>query len=316
MARRYKNKYIRTHTHIRGLIKYGLGFIDEPYALFDPGTDHYEPRVVEPDYAKIKNPNPDSIQVTWIGHTTFLIQLGGINILTDPHFSHRASPLQWIGPKRLAKPGIPINKLPKIDLVLISHDHYDHLDVGTVRALGNSVRYVVPLGLKEWFKKKHLTNVVERDWWDFVEEFGMKFTCVPTQHFSGRVPFRFNQTLWCGWVIEHMGKKIFFAGDTGYSPHFSEIHQKFGHMDLSLIPIGAYHPRFLMKDVHVDPREAVRAHKDLESKQSIGMHWGTFRLTYEATNEPPAYLKKVLQEEHIPEEAFITLAFGETFHLE
>jgi L-ascorbate metabolism protein UlaG (beta-lactamase superfamily) len=300
------------HTHIRGLIKYGFGFVDEPYALFEPTKNHYEPIAVEPDYEKIQNPPKDKIQVTWIGHSSFLVQMGGVNFLTDPHFSKRASPMQWVGPKRVIKPALPINKLPKIDAVLISHDHYDHLDLGTVRALGNKVRYIVPLALADWFKKKKLTNVIDRDWWENTEEAGLTFTCTPAQHFSGRVLGRYNQTLWAAWVVEHKGRKLYFGGDSGYSPHFSEVHQKFGAMDLSLIPIGAYHPRFLMKDMHIDPREAVRAHKDLESKLSVGMHWGTFKLTYEAMNEPPAYLRKVLEQEQIPLRSFVTLPIGAT----
>lgn len=313
MARRFHNQYTRSSTSFKRLLKWRFGFIDEPFALFDGKGEAYVHSVVKPNFEAINKPQQDAIQVTWVGHTTFLLQVAGVNFLTDPHFSKRASPLQWLGPKRMIAPALALEDLPHIDMVVISHDHYDHLDLETVKKLGNAPHYAVPLGLKKWFSNIGITNVVERNWWESFEYHGLTLTAVPVQHFSGRVPFRFNQTLWSGWVIEGGGKKIFFGGDTGYSKHFHEIYERFGPMDLSLLPIGAYHPRTLMKTVHVDPREAVEAHKDLHSKQSIGMHWGTFRLTTEPTGEPPAYLNKVLEEEGLSKEDFRTLSFGETF---
>jgi N-acyl-phosphatidylethanolamine-hydrolysing phospholipase D len=208
-----------------------------------------------------------------------------------------------------------LEDLPPIHAVIISHNHYDHLDEQTIERLGNQPTYFVPLGLSRWLKKRGAHRVIELDWWQSSSSAGLKFHSVPIQHFSGRTPFDRNKTLWSGWVIEGRKGKIFFAGDTGYSPVFKEIGERFGPMSLSLIPIGAYRPRWFMKPVHVDPPEAVRIHQDIKSRQSIASHWGTFKLSLEPLGEPPHYLEKALKEAGIDRNEFVIMKFGETLSL-
>ena len=255
--------------------------------------------------------------ITWIGHTTFLIQMGGINILTDPHFSERASPISWAGPKRYTPPGISLEELPLIDFVILSHNHYDHLDLATIRQLQekqsqNPPLFFVPLGLKSWFNNIGIENVKELDWGDHDKFKTLTIHSVPLQHYSSRTLWDRNETLWAGWVIEYNQRTIFFAGDTGYSKDFKEIGKSFGPIDLSLLPIGAYAPRRLMKPIHINPEEAVKIHQDVQSRYSIGMHWGTFLLTTEDMDEPPRHLKKALQEANVSETEFFLMKHGET----
>jgi N-acyl-phosphatidylethanolamine-hydrolysing phospholipase D len=251
--------------------------------------------ISEPDLVRIKNPDSDQIQITWVGHSTFLIQMDGVNVLTDPIFNSRSSPFSFGGVKRLVPPGLRFEDLPRIHAVLISHNHYDHLDEQTVERLGNKPKYFVPLGLSRWFEKRGIDNLIELDWWQSFSSKGLKFDCVPVQHFSGRTPFDRNKTLWSGWIVEGGKRKIFFAADTGYSPVFKEIGERFGPVRVSLIPIGASRPRWFMKPVHVDPPEAVRIHQDTNSRQSIASHWGTFKMSDESLAEPLVYLQKALE---------------------
>ncbi len=273
----------------------------------------YQPQRVQPDLQRLQTPpDPDRFQVTWIGHATFLIQVGGKNFLSDPIYSRCCSPVYLPNLRRLAEPGIPFDLLPRIDGVLISHDHYDHLDRRTIRRLGGDPHYFFPLGITPWFQRLHYVNCHEADWGQSLRFGEISLHCVPAQHFSGRGVFDRNRTLWCGWILEHAGRKLYFAGDSGYSSLFAEIGREHGPIDCSLIPIGAYSPRWFMHPVHVDPREAVKIHCDVHSRQSIASHWGTFQLTNEPPGEPPIYLRKVLREEGLPEESFVTPRFGET----
>ncbi|MDP2647603.1 MAG: MBL fold metallo-hydrolase, partial [Desulfobacterales bacterium] len=255
--------------------------------------------------------------LTWIGHATMLLQLKGINILTDPQYSERASPFQWTGPRRVVPPGLALDKTPPIHLVIISHDHYDSLDRPSLRKLyarkgGGETTFLVPLGLKRWFEAEGIRRVIELDWWDQYDYRDLKITAVPVQHWSQRRPFERNKTLWAGWVVQSADFRFFFAGDTGYAGIFKEIGSKLGPFDLSAIPIGAYEPRWFMRTFHVNPREAVRIHLDVRSKKSVAMHWGTFPLTDEPLDEPPGKLAEALKELRVPEEAFQVLQHGET----
>jgi len=272
----------------------------------------FVPPVVAPDLNSINHAPGDAIQVTWIGHATFLIQAGGLNILTDPMFSERASPVAFAGPKRLAPPGIALKDLPRIDAVVFSHNHYDHLDEDSVKALGNAPRYFVPLGFTPWFKSHGIDNVQELDWWGSAELGGLRFHAVPAQHFSSRSLLDRNEALWSGWVIETPAGKIYFSGCTGYAPLFQEIGKRLGPMRLSFIPVGGYSPRWFMRAMHVDPTEAVRIHQDVRSEQSVGMHWATFKLTDEHLSEPPVYLNKALKDAGIGEDRFVVMKIGET----
>ena len=255
--------------------------------------------------------------ITWIGHSTLLIQYGGINILTDPHLTPRASPLSFVGPKRFTPPGLSADDLPVIDLIIISHNHYDHLDRITLEKLyehqpNNPPHIFVPLKLKKWFLDLGIENVTELDW-NESEKFGeWLIHAVPVQHWSWRTPWDRNKTLWAGWVLETKGFRFFFAGDTGYSQDFENLGKQFGQFDLAAIPIGGYEPRWFMKDSHVNPEEAVLIHQDINSRYSVGIHWGTFILTDEPVEEPPKCLLSALEKAEIPEEEFFVMEHGET----
>lgn len=264
---------------------------------------------------KIKNKNEaDFIEVTPINHSTFLIQYKGLNILTDPIYSDRCSPVQFAGPKRVHKPGINFKDLPQIDLIIISHDHYDHLDLDTIESLVKRDSPNIFLGLGVGERLESMENVSEMDWWDkakFSEELTVNF--VPVQHFSGRTLTDRNSTLWGGFVLEFKDKKIYFGGDSGYASHYNLTYEKFGKMDLAFLPIGAYAPRSFMKYAHMDPTEAIQAHKDLRAKQSIGMHYGTFQLTAEKIDEPVKLLKKELEKQKIESSDFLALKYGQSY---
>lgn len=261
--------------------------------------------------------------LTWIGHATFLIQINGMNILTDPQFSKRASPFAFAGPKRASQPGMSIDELPLIDVVVISHDHYDSLDIASLEGLvkhnqSKNIHFMVPLGLKEWFEELDLENieVTELDWGERHTINNIQFTAEPAQHWGKRTLFDAFERLWASWVIEHKDRKIFFAGDSGYVQHFKEIGDKYGSFDLALIPIGAYEPRWFMKPYHINPEEAVMVHQDIRSKYSVGMHWGTFILTDEPLDEPPVKLAEALDKSHIPSSTFEVYRHGEAKFLD
>jgi N-acyl-phosphatidylethanolamine-hydrolysing phospholipase D len=227
--------------------------------------------------------------VTWVGHSTLLVQLDGVNFLTDPTWSLRLGPWSGtVGVRRFTPPGIAFGDLPPIDFVLISHDHYDHLDEPTVRRLARAFnpRFVVPLGIKTWLADRGITNVSELDWSESIAVKGLTIVCAPAQHGSGRALVDNGQRLWASWVV--MGsKRFYFGGDTGYSPHFALIGEAFGPFDLAALPIGSYTPRVIARPVHMSPEEALRASLDLRSVRFIGIHWGTFALAQEASDEPP-----------------------------
>jgi N-acyl-phosphatidylethanolamine-hydrolysing phospholipase D len=299
-------------SHLRRLLRWQLRLGPPDPPAVPPATiPSYRPQITSPDLEKIRHPDPKAIQVSWVGHDTFLIQAAGCALLTDPIFSERASPLAFLGPRRHAPPGLAWQDLPRIDAVLISHNHYDHLDRPTIRRLGARPRYFVPLGLGTWFRDLGLDQVNEMDWWQSASG-PIRLTCVPAQHFSMRTPFDRNSTLWCGWVLQTPAGPVYFAGCSGYSPDFQEIGARLGPMRLSLLPIGCYRPRWFMQPMHVNPPEAVKVHQEVRSRQSIGMHWGTFRLTDEPLGEPPLYLKQAVAEAGLPPEDFTVMSLGET----
>jgi L-ascorbate metabolism protein UlaG (beta-lactamase superfamily) len=265
--------------------------------------------------------NVNEAVVTFINHATLLLQVQGFNFLTDPVFSDRVSPLSWLGPRRVREPGLKISELPKIDFVLLSHNHYDHLDLAALKGLKKlfNPKIIAPLGNEKYFRNKSFENICEIDWWDSIDltEQGaqqkVKVTSTPAQHWSSRSPFDLNKTLWGGFVLEAQDLKIFFAGDTGYDSHFESIFAKFGAMDISLLPIGSYEPQWFMKVQHMNPREAVQAHLDLKSQMSIGIHFGCFRLTDEGIHEPQKELDVALLEKAISAEQFKVPDHGQSF---
>lgn len=234
---------------------------------------------------------------TWIGHSTVLLQFGGLNVLTDPVFSQRAFPVQWLGPRRVMDPALPLDALPPLDVVLLSHNHYDHLDKPAVKRIAKAhphTTWIVPLGLGAYIRDWGPGNIVELDWWQQTAVNGLRVTATPARHFSGRWLGDRNKTLWCGFAFEIDGRRSFFAGDTAYHPEFGEIGARCGPFDFVMIPIGAYDPRWFMHVVHVGPEEAVQIYQDLAAPHAgaplplmLGMHWGTFRLTDEPMDEPP-----------------------------
>ena len=256
------------------------------------------------------------IAATFIGHASFLLRVGGLAVLTDPVFSDRASPVQWAGPKRVRPPGLALEALPKIDLLLLSHNHYDHLDLKALRALRRrfpAMAIVTGLGNRRFLQARGVAGAVELDWWQTAAlPGGVRVTAVPARHFSARTLWDRNKTLWCGLYLEAAGRKIYFAGDSGASRAFTEIGRRLGPPDLALLPIGAYAPRAMMGTVHMNPAEAVRAVQDLGGARALGMHFGTFRLTAEAIDAPPAELRRALAEAGVPAERFTTLDVGET----
>lgn len=285
-----------------------------------PGPESYHFPLAKNDPAFLKQ-NRDKNTLTWIGHATVLLQIEGYNILTDPHFSERTSPVQWAGPKRVAPLGLAFEDLPPIDIVVISHDHYDALDEQTIKKLrrrpgGEKTRFYVPLGLKNWFVIRGVDQVVEMDWWDCHQAGNLEIIAVPVQHWSKRGLFSRNKTLWAGWVINAKAFRFFFVGDTGYTARFKEIGKKLGPFDLAAIPIGAYEPRWFMARHHVNPAESVQIHKDIGSKKSVAIHWGTFILTDERLDEPPKKLAAAMQKNQIPTEDFLVLKHGQTIILD
>ena len=275
----------------------------------------YRFELARPDFER-NNPS-----VTWVGHATVLVRMGGLNVLTDPQFSERASPLTFAGPKRVVPPVPALNELPHIDAVVISHNHYDHLDLASVARLaeqpGGSPRFFVPLGLEDWFRRRGIDDVVELDWWESREFKGVEVHFVPVQHWSKRTLSDENQTLWGGWVLRHPELSFFFAGDTGYSSDFADIGARFGGFDLAALPIGAYEPRWFMKIMHLDPDEAVQVHRDVKARRSLAIHWGTFdNLTDESLYEPPQRLAAARAKAGLSEDQFFVLKHGETRPLE
>jgi N-acyl-phosphatidylethanolamine-hydrolysing phospholipase D len=297
--------------------------------------------VLEPDLNFIHTNAIAGLQmqptVTFIGHITVLAQMGGLNILTDPVFSDRCFPVQWAGPKRQSPPGLTLAQLPHIDVILLSHNHYDHLDEGSMRALckqaGGAPLVICPLGHKAWFARRGMHRVVELDWWDahvldanslHQAHARIPVTLTPAQHWSARTATDALRSLWGGFAVLSPDCHLFFAGDTGYSKDFTDIRQRFarehtpeqgGGFDMALLPIGAYEPRWFMKDQHCNPEEAVQIFKDLGCKRAMAVHWGCFQLTDEALDEPPRALAHALHASGMDHTQFCVAAMGESLKL-
>uniref|UniRef100_A0A9L0T1T4 N-acyl-phosphatidylethanolamine-hydrolyzing phospholipase D n=1 Tax=Equus caballus TaxID=9796 RepID=A0A9L0T1T4_HORSE len=275
--------------------------------------------VDDPEQAGVREAG---LRVTWLGHATVMVEMDELVLLTDPVFSSRASPSQYVGPKRFRRPPCTVNELPRVDAVLISHNHYDHLDHNSVIALnerfGNELRWFVPLGLLDWMQKCGCENVIELDWWEENCVPGrdkVTFVLTPSQHWCKRTLMDDNKVLWGSWSVLGPWNRFFFAGDTGYCSGFEEIGRRFGPFDLAAIPIGAYEPRWFMKYQHVDPEEAVRIHIDVQAKKSVAIHWGTFALANEHYLEPPLKLSEALERYGLKTEDFFVLKHGESRYL-
>jgi N-acyl-phosphatidylethanolamine-hydrolysing phospholipase D len=287
-------------------------FGDEEWADYEATAWRVDSVITPLD--KVSTPGAQP-QVTWIGHATTLVQFQGINVLTDPNFSERASPFSFMGHKRARPPSLRIDQLPPIDFVLISHNHYDHLDKQTVKTLGNRTTWVVPLGHKQWFADLGVNNVIEFDWWQSRTIGSATITATPSQHWSGRGLNDRYRALWASWSVQIGTFKFWVAGDTGYNDKiFIEIGARCGPFDLALIPVGGYDPHWFMKDMHLNPEEAVLVHSEIRSKYSLGIHWGTFPLTAEPIDEPPVRLQKAA--ESLKDSVFVTYPLGKTGEIE
>ena len=253
--------------------------------------------------------------ITWVGHATLLIQLDGVNVLTDPQWSERASPVGFAGPRRVTPPGLRFEDLPPIHVVLVSHDHFDSLDEATVKRLAevHRPRFYVPLGLAAWFADLGIGDVVELDWWQARVERGLTLTCVPVQHWTARSPFDRDRRLWSGWTIAGVDRRLFFAGDTGYwEPYFKEIGARLGPFDLAAISIGAYAPAVMMRLTHTTPEESLRIFGDVGARRFVAIHWGTFDLADEPLTEPPARLRVEARRLGLDPDRIWILEHGET----
>ena len=303
-----------------GVLRWQLDRLTKPLpAQPDPSVF----RSVTPAFARPRA-SEDRVVITWVGHASFLLQIGGLNVLTDPVWSERASPVAFAGPRRWVPPGIALDALPPIDVVLISHNHYDHLDDATVRRLAANepgARWMVPLGLAPFLRARGAQQVLELDWWQEKGVDGVVIGCTPAQHFSARGFGDRNRTLWCGWALASVARRVYFAGDTGYHPSFGAIADRFGPFQAALLPIGAYEPRWFMRPVHLNPEEAVQAFRDLVAARRpatgrpavmVPMHWGTFKLTDEPMDEPPVRVARAWGAAGLALEDLWVLAHGES----
>jgi L-ascorbate metabolism protein UlaG (beta-lactamase superfamily) len=276
-----------------------------------------EPREPWPSTIPVGEAKPPSLgtaaaAVTFIGHSTFLVQTPSGHLITDPVYAMRAGPFASLGPRRVRRPAVALDDLPRISTVLLSHNHYDHCDLGTLRALRDRFRprVITPLGNARLLRSAGIRDVEELDWWEASTSSSLSVVLTPAQHFSARTPFDRNRALWGGFVLSTGAARIFFAGDSGYAEHFREVRVRCGPIDLALLPIGAYEPRWFMKEMHMNPAEAVQAHQDLESSRSVAMHFGTFQLTTEGIDEPLRALDAALDARGISRTAFQALDFG------
>lgn len=290
-----------------------------------------DPRAPTPPRGSFPTATPDVMHpraaadvatATWLGHSTVLLQVAGLNIITDPVFSERAFPVQWAGPRRVMAAGMSLGELPPIDVVLLSHSHYDHLDKPAAKWIAKhhpSALWVTPLALGSYLRDWGVREVVELDWWQTRTVRGVTVTGTPARHFSARRVGDRNRTLWSGYAIEVGGRRVYFAGDTAAHPEFAQIGEAAGPFDLVLMPIGAYDPRWFMHVVHVNPDEAVdayqavmSAHPGAPAPMMLGLHWGTFRLTDEPMDEPPRRTTAQWAARGLPAERLWIARFGET----
>jgi N-acyl-phosphatidylethanolamine-hydrolysing phospholipase D len=282
------------------------------------------PEAFPSDRSRIAYPHApvDELRISWVGHATFLLQVGGLNLLTDPQWSRRASPVQFAGPTRFVPPGVPFEELPPIHAVLISHDHYDHLDSGTVRRLtrrfGEHTRWFTPLAYRRWMAARGATRVHEMDWWEEATlptpGGDLRIVFLPAQHWTSRTPWDRQAKLWGSWaVVPRSGGAVYFGGDSGYFPEYPTIRSRLGSLSAAILPIGAYEPRWFMRPAHMNPEEAVRSFLDLGGEGTmIGMHWGTWRLTDEDPLEPPVRTKAEWERQGLAPERLWIPRHGET----
>jgi N-acyl-phosphatidylethanolamine-hydrolysing phospholipase D len=276
---------------------------------YDKSKTPEAPRVVANDGASLAG-REASASVTWVGHATLAVHDDDDVFLTDPHWGKRAF---W--PRRQVPPGIPIEAVPDDAFAVVSHNHYDHLDEWTVEHLPPTMTWFVPLGYADWFRDRGQENVVELDWWQSTRHGRWTVTCLPSQHWTRRVGMGQNEVLWCSWLIDSGERRYFFAGDTGYFHGFKEFGRRYGPIDVAMLPIGAYEPRWFMHYQHLDPADAWRAFQDLDARWMLPMHWGTFDLTDEPLDLPPRELREAVDAAGGDQERVRVLDIGERWHV-
>lgn len=266
--------------------------------------------------AEIAEPPALGWRVVWLGHASFLLQGHGQSILIDPLFSDYCSPVPLPGLRRLRPPPIALAALPSINAILITHGHYDHLDLPTLKTLGKDTPVFLAEGQEVLLQRLGFSAAVGVPWWGSVTlSPEIKITAVPAFHFTARTPWDKNRAHWCGWVLSGSMQRFYHAGDTAWCAAFAEIGRRFGPIDLAMIPIGAYSPRAIMRQVHVSPEEAVDIHQAVGARQSLACHWGTFRLTDEPLGEPPLRLQAEMKHRQLPAESFRHVAIGQILSL-
>jgi L-ascorbate metabolism protein UlaG (beta-lactamase superfamily) len=301
---RFRNENPSADRNLRDVLRWATTRRPQPWPKWIETGVRYEPR----------SPGADEVLLTFVNHSTFLLQWREVAVLTDPVWSLRVSPVQWSGPARVHAPGIAFDYLPNVDVVLVSHNHYDHMDLATLRRLQqrSACQIVTTLGNRAYLEARGLRHVMELGWWQTAQARGLQITATPAQHFSARTPFDRNRTLWAGFVLATATRRVFYTGDSGYHTHFADIRRRLGPVDAALIPIGAYDPRWFMSVNHMNPEEAVRAHLDLGSPLSVAMHFGCFQLTDEPIDEPVRELARARDAHGVAATAFRVLEPGET----
>lgn len=312
----YRNPWPHDRHGLWDILRWKLGMPPRERPVIPDAPDRPAERT-SLDAREIAHPPAHGWRAVWLGHSSFLLQGAGASLLVDPIFSGHCAPFPLPSLRRLAEPPCALEVLPAIDAVLLTHSHYDHLDLPTLRRLGTGIPLVVPEGHSAWLTRAGFTRVMEIPWHESRELVsGITVTATPAQHFTARTPWDRDRGHWCGWLVEGAGCKLWHAGDSGYCDAFREIGERHGPIDFGMIPIGAYQPRHIMRSVHLNPEEAVAAFLETRCRRAAAMHWGTFRLTDEPLGEPPLRLKAALEQHGLSENTFIAGRIGESWRID
>lgn len=312
----YRNPWPHDRHGPWDILRWKLGFPPRERPVMPDAPDLPVERIAL-DAREITRPPAHGWRAVWLGHSSFLLQGAGASLLVDPVFSSHCAPFPFPGLRRLAEPPCALDDLPAIDAILLTHSHYDHLDLPTLRRLGTDIPLVVPEGHSAWLTRAGFTRVIEIPWHKSHEVVsGITVIATPAQHFTARTPWDRDRGHWCGWLVGGADCKLWHAGDSGYCPAFREIGERHGPIDFGMIPIGAYQPRHIMRSVHLNPEEAVTVFLETRCLRAAAMHWGTFRLTDEPLGEPPLRLKAALKQHGLSEDAFVAGRIGQSWSID